>query len=256
MAAAQPGSRQDLALTESATAGATASVIPPDGPVQFAENQKDGRRSSLHDRDSYSVTALADITDRALHAATARFTAGVSPAAVAEAYLDWATHLAYAPGKRIQLLNKAFRKATRFGNYLQRYAMAGGQKEDCIAPLAQDHRFTDDDWHKWPFNLIYQGFLLQQQWWHNATTGVRGVSKRHEDMVEFAARQILDMVAPSNFLLTNPEISLRTIATGGLNLVTGWQNFIEDAERAAAGKKSIGTENFVVGRDVAKHRAR
>ena len=129
--------------------------------MQFAENQKDGRLSSQHDRDSYSVTALADITDRALHAATARFTAGVSPAAVAEAYLDWATHLAYAPGKRIQLLDKAFRKAARFGNYLQRYAMAGGQKEDCIEPLAQDHRFTDDDWRKWPFNFIYQGFLLQ-----------------------------------------------------------------------------------------------
>jgi Poly-beta-hydroxybutyrate polymerase N terminal len=104
MAAAQPGSLQDLALTESATAGAAPSVIPPDGPVQFAENQKDGRRSSQHDRDSYSMTALADITDRALRAATARFTAGVSPAAVAEAYLDWVTHLAYAPGKRIQLL--------------------------------------------------------------------------------------------------------------------------------------------------------
>ena len=198
------------------------------------------------------MTALADITDRALHAATARFTAGISPAALAEAYLDWATHLAYAPGKRTQLVDKAMRKTMRFGTYLQKYAASGGDTEDCIEPLPQDHRFTDDAWRKWPFNCIYQGFLLQQQWWHNATTGLRGVSKRHEEMVEFASRQILDMFAPSNFPLSNPEILLRTVATGGLNLAKGWQNFMEDAERAISGKRLIGADNFVVGRDVAK----
>ena len=140
----------------------------------------------------------------------------------------------------------------RFGNYLQKYAVSGGRTDDCIDPLPQDHRFTDEAWRKFPFNFIYQGFLLQQQWWHNATTGLRGVSKSHEDMVEFASRQILDMVAPSNFPLTNPEILLRTVATGGLNLVKGFQNYMEDGERAIAGKRPIGADAFVVGRDVAK----
>ena len=251
--AAQPGSRELLASADSAGANPMPSVIPPDGPVQFVQNPTDGRRpSQQHDRDSYSVTALADITDRALHAATARFTAGISPAALAAAYLDWAAHLAYAPGKRILLLNKALRKAMRFGTYLQKHAVSGGQTEDCIKPLPQDHRFADEAWHKSPFNLFYQGFLLQQQWWHNATTGIRGVSKQHENLVEFAARQILDMMAPSNFPLTNPEILTRTVASGGANLATGWQNFIEDAERVFAGKKPVGSENFAVGRDVAK----
>ena len=190
------------------------------------------------------MTALADITDRALHAATARFTAGISPAALAEAYLDWATHLAYAPGKRIQLVDKAMRKLMRFGNYLQKYAASGGKTEDCISPLPQDHRFADPAWRNFPFNFIQQSFLLQQQWWHNATTSLRGISKSHEDMVEFASRQILDMFAPSNFLLTNPEILLRTVATGGLNLVKGFQNYMEDAERAVAGKKPAGADAF------------
>ena len=59
-------------------------------------------KTSADDRDSYAVTALADVSDRSLHAVVARFTAGLSPAAMAHAYLDWPTHLAYSPGKRLQ----------------------------------------------------------------------------------------------------------------------------------------------------------
>jgi polyhydroxyalkanoate synthase subunit PhaC len=251
--ASQP-SRELIALEGGAATPAMPTALPHSTPVPGnpAPNSVHDRPSQQLDRDSYSVTALADITDRALHAATARFTAGVSPAALAEAYLDWATHLAYAPGKRIQLVDKAMRKAMRFGNYAQKYTLSGGKTENCIDPLPQDHRFTDEAWQKFPFNFVYQGFLLQQQWWHNATTGLRGVSKSHEDMVEFASRQMLDMFAPSNFPLTNPEILLRTVATGGLNLVRGFQNYMEDAERAIAGKRPIGADAFAVGREVAK----
>ena len=138
-------------------------------------------------RDSYAVTAIADITDRSLHAATARYTAGISPAALAQAYLDWLTHLAYSPGKRLQLVDKAMRKAVRFANYAGRCAMQQGEGECCIEPLPHDKRFVGAGWQKWPYNFVHQAFLLQQQWWHNATTGVRGLSKQHEEMVEFGA---------------------------------------------------------------------
>jgi poly[(R)-3-hydroxyalkanoate] polymerase subunit PhaC len=203
------------------------------------------------DRDSYATTAIADITDRSLHAAVARFTAGLSPAALTYAYLHWATHLADQPGKRLQLVDKAFRKTVRFADYAARYAMSGGKTECCIEPLPQDKRFAAHEWQRFPYNFIYQGFLLQQQWWHNATTGVRGLSKQHEKVVEFASRQLLDMVSPANFLPTNPEVLQHTLRSGGANLLQGWQNFAQDWERAISGKKPVGAEKFVVGREVA-----
>jgi polyhydroxyalkanoate synthase len=202
-------------------------------------------------RDSYAVTATADIIDRSLHAAAARFTFGLSPAALAKACSDWATHLAFSPGKRLQLVDKAARKSVRLANYAFRCASEGGKAAPCIEPLPQDRRFAGAAWQNPPYNFIYQSFLLQQQWWHNATTGVRGVTKHHEQMVEFISRQMLDMVSPSNFLATNPEVLRRTVSQGGMNLVSGMRNLMEDWERAISGKKPVGSDEFAVGRDVA-----
>jgi polyhydroxyalkanoate synthase len=214
------------------------------------QTHREHAKRATKEPDSYAVTALADITDRSLHGATARFSAGLSPAALAHAYFDWATHLAYAPGKRMQLIDKATRKAMRFASYAWRYGAEGGT-DPCIEPLPQDKRFAGEDWQRWPYNFMYQAFLLHQQWWHNATSGVRGVSKQHEEMVEFTTRQILDMVSPSNLLLTNPEVLRCTVSTGGANLLSGFQNLLEDWERAASGKKPVGADRFKVGRDVA-----
>jgi len=207
--------------------------------------------STVDGRDSYAVTALAAITDRSLHAAVARFTMGLSPAALAEAYLDWTTHLTFSPGKRFLLAGKATRKAVRFANYARRSALEGNKVDPCIEPLPQDRRFEGDDWQRWPYNFMQQAFLLNQQWWHNATTSIRGVSKRHEGMVEFMSRQMLDMFSPSNFPLINPEVLQHTLSKGGMNLVSGLQNLMEDWERAISGKKPIGADGFLVGRDVA-----
>jgi polyhydroxyalkanoate synthase subunit PhaC len=206
---------------------------------------------ALSARDSYAVTALADITDRSLHAALARFTLGLSPAALAAAYLDWAVHLMAAPGKRLQLVEKMARKATRFSSYAWHETLQPGQPPAVIEPLPQDRRFAGEAWQHWPFNLLYQGFLLQQQWWHNATSDVRGVTRHHEAMVKFGARQLLDMFAPSNFALTNPALLKRTVESGGHNLVVGLQHMLEDWERTVSGKKPVGSEAYQVGQQVA-----
>jgi polyhydroxyalkanoate synthase subunit PhaC len=117
--------------------------------------------------------------------------------------------------------------------------------------LPQDRRFSHAAWKAMPFNLWSQAFLLTQQWWHNATTEVRGVSKHHEDVVTFITRQLLDMVSPSNFVATNPEVLRRTVETMGTNLHQGWLNWCDDFERAQAGRAPAGAQAFRVGDNLA-----
>ena len=69
--------------------------------------------------------------------------------------------------------------------------------------------------------------------------------------MSFVARQMLDVVSPANFLLTNPEVLETTFQQGGMNLVRGAMNFWEDQRRVVEGKKPVGAEAFQVGRDVA-----
>ena len=186
---------------------------------------------------------------RLRRAQLARLTLGMSPASLMLAYADWLAHFLIAPDKHELLARKAVRQGQRLADYAVR--AAGSDCPPCIEPLVQDRRFRHPLWQRWPYNVIQQGFLLYQQWVHNFTTDVRGVSKHHEEMVTFAARQLLDTVAPSNFVATNPEVLARAIESGGASFVPRRLNFLADWERLAAEKPPVGAEAFVVGENVA-----
>lgn len=188
--------------------------------------------------------------DRFFHAALGRLSLGISPAALMLAYVDWLFHLGMAPGKQAELAQKALRKAVRFAAYAAR-ASACPEAPPSIQPLPQDTRFDAEAWRTPPYTYIAQAFLLSQQWWHNATTNVPGVSAHHQEVVSFIARQILDMVAPTNVPVLNPEVVEATIRTGGANLANGAIRFWEDWERTIAGRRHEGAEAFRVGEKVA-----
>ncbi|PWC38024.1 poly-beta-hydroxybutyrate polymerase [Azospirillum sp. TSO35-2] len=191
-----------------------------------------------------------EIIDRLVHAWQGRLTLSVSPAALTLAFADWAMHLGNAPGKQAMLADKAMRKLVR----LMVYAGAAAVDRDCppcIEPLPGDRRFAHPDWRLFPYTLYAQSFLLAQQWLHNATTDVPGLSQAHARIVPFVARQILDVFAPSNNPVTNPEILRTAIATQGMNFAYGLANWTEDVTRLMTGRRAAGLERFQVGRDVA-----
>jgi len=188
--------------------------------------------------------------DRPLHATIARFTLGISPAALSQAYIDWLQHILFSPDKQFALAGLVARQWARYLEYC-REACADPDCARCIEPLPQDKRFAAPAWQRWPFNAIHQGFLLSQQWWHGATTGIEGVSQHHEDVVSFVARQLLDVFSPVNFPLTNPEVLETTVKQGGMNLVRGSINFWEDHFRNLSDEKPAGAEAFKVGQNLA-----
>ncbi|MDF2232503.1 alpha/beta fold hydrolase [Albimonas sp. CAU 1670] len=200
---------------------------------------------------SHAAEALGEVFDRSLHALMARATMGLSPAALLAIWSDWAVHLAASPGKRMLLAEKAMRKTLRLQRYLATCAMSGGRSEPCIEPLEHDRRFAAPGWHKPPYNLMHQAFLLTQQWWWNATTGVRGVTPGHEAAISFAARQMLDVVSPANFFWTNPEVLEKTRETGGRNLLQGARNWQEDFERVISGRPAPRDPAYTPGEQVA-----
>jgi polyhydroxyalkanoate synthase subunit PhaC len=132
----------------------------------------------------------------------ARMTSGVSPLALTQAHADWAQHLLLSPDEQFEFVHKAARKWARFFPY------------SIDQPLPQDKRFAGQAWQHWPFNAFYQNFLLTQQWWHNATTGVPGVSRHHEHIVSFLARQrIVQIPTNHNSVSRCPTAAIRSSKT-------------------------------------------
>ena len=196
------------------------------------------------------LDGLSQTWDRAAFAAIAQATAGLSPATMMLALSDWAAHLSASPGKNFQLGAKVARKHMRLADYMLR-SVGNPDAEPAIEPLPQDRRFADPAWRRAPYNILAQAFLLNQQWWHAATTGISGVTRHHEDMVEFSARQMLDLFAPTNFIATNPVLQRRIAETGGQCLVDGMRHLLEDMQRQFRGAPPVGAEDFTVGGTVA-----
>jgi polyhydroxyalkanoate synthase len=192
----------------------------------------------------------ADAIDRSFHAALARMTGGVSPAALALAFADWQLHLLASPGKQASLAGRAIQNAFRLADAMvPRHA--DFQPWSAIRPQEGDRRFSSPDWELPSFNLLAQAFLLNQQWWHATTTGIHGLSHANAAIADFALRQCLDTVAPTNFAASNPEVLRKTMETGGGNFLYGLHNWIEDFKALTTGAGLRSDRKFAVGKDVA-----
>ena len=176
----------------------------------------------------------------------------ISPESSLLAWTDWASHLANSPGKQSELLAFAGALSEQWMSLLKKGLVSPDQEAAAPEPLpANDRRFNDPAWDQWPYNLYRSSFLIQSQWWEQATQDVWGVDPQHERLMAFGAKQWLEMVSPTNSALFNPVVLKKTIEEQGANLARGMSNFLDDLRRQLSGEPPAGTENFVVGRDVA-----
>jgi len=204
------------------------------------------RRSLLQQPyEPYSFETL----DRVVRATTARFTQGISPHAQISALQDWVTHLSRAPGRQTELLLEAATSSLRLAHFVANYRIVYAPERPFPADPS-DKRFTDPDWDAFPFLFLQQAFLAQENWWRKATREVRGMTPHNAARISFMALALLDALSPSNIPWLNPTVINHTQRAGGLNLLHGWLNFIDDVVRLQLQNQS-GRNGFAVGEDVA-----
>jgi poly[(R)-3-hydroxyalkanoate] polymerase subunit PhaC len=132
--------------------------------------------------------------------------------------------------------------------------LAGEQAEPAIAPSPRDKRFNDPEWKANQFfDFVMQLYLLTTQWAQDLVRNAEGLDPHTRKKAEFYVQQIANALAPSNFVLTNPEVLRETLASSGDNLVRGMKMLAEDIE-AGGGTLRIrqsDPSNLVVGVNMA-----
>ena len=122
----------------------------------------------------------------------ANLTGGISPVALSLAYTDWASHLATSPQRQIESSQEAMVDASRFSEACAPRRIGGAAAMVAHHAEAAGRRFGGTGMGSSAVQSAAQAFLLGEQWWHNATSGVRGVAPQNEAIVEFSIRQVLD----------------------------------------------------------------
>jgi poly[(R)-3-hydroxyalkanoate] polymerase subunit PhaC len=130
----------------------------------------------------------------------------------------------------------------------------GMQPPPVAEPATGDSRFKDEGWSSnFLFDYIKQSYLIAARHIQQAVAGVEGLPEESERKVAFFTRQYVDALAPSNFLLTNPQVLRETVASGGQNLVRGLNNLLADIEKGGGKLRISMTDEsaFRLGKNVA-----
>jgi len=132
--------------------------------------------------------------------------------------------------------------------------MLGMESHPVAEPAKGDWRFKDDEWSKnFLFDYIKQSYLIAARHIQQTVGQVEGLSPESEKKVAFFTRQYVDALAPSNFLMTNPQVLRETLSSGGQNLVRGLNNLLADIEKGGGQLRISMTDEtaFQLGRNVA-----
>jgi polyhydroxyalkanoate synthase len=137
--------------------------------------------------------------------------------------------------------------------------LMGHEAEPVVEATPDDRRFRDRAWSDNAiFDYIKQSYLLSARYIRGAVKEVGGVDEHTGRKVDFYTRQFVDAMAPSNYVLTNPEVLRATIESRGENLVNGLKNLLDDLERGK-GRLAISMTDmaaFQIGGNVATTQGR
>ncbi|HUA46286.1 MAG TPA: alpha/beta fold hydrolase [Solirubrobacteraceae bacterium] len=141
----------------------------------------------------------------------------------------------------------AVRDAGSLGAELAR--VLAGRSE--LAPPKGDRRFGDRAWQdNWMLRRLMQGYLATCDTVDQLISDA-DVDWRTERQARFAASNVLDALAPTNFPWSNPAVIKESVDEGGANLVRGGRRFLRDMTRSPHLPASVDVSKFEVGGNLA-----
>jgi len=175
------------------------------------------------------------------------------PLNIGSAFLEMTARLIANPAKLMQAQLGFWQDYMSLWQNTARRVM-GMDSTPVISADPKDRRFRDDAWNdNEVFDFIKQSYLLSARYVQDVVKEADGLDAHTAQKVDFYARQFIDAMSPSNFLLTNPEVLRKTAETGGENLIKGLNNLLADLERGKGQLriKMTDMEAFRVGENIA-----
>jgi polyhydroxyalkanoate synthase subunit PhaC len=228
----------------------------------MSEPQKPDAAAAFKAPDAAEIgRSMADIAERSQRIVAewlkrqTEGTAGASPDPlnIAGAFMEMTARLMANPAKLMQAQIGFWQDYMSLWQNTAR-RMMGIEAGPVIEADPKDRRFKDDAWKENEiFDFIKQSYLLSARFVQDVVTHVDGLDASTAQKVDFYARQFVDAMSPSNFLLTNPEVLRKTAETGGDNLIKGLHNLLADLERGRGSLRirMTDTDAFRIGENIA-----
>lgn len=186
-----------------------------------------------------NLARVEELSQRLIKALSARNPAksqlsGPSQELFAKAQASYWSEFLHNPGKLYEQQLEFWGHSVR--NFLETQQAflqgEGPEPDDSLPdPLENDPRFTNEMWRKNPyFRWIKQQYALNAQAISQAVEDADDLSEVDRKRLHYFSRQIIDMMAPTNFLGTNPDALERALETEGESLVKGLENLVADLE--------------------------
>ena len=172
------------------------------------------------------------------------------PTTLTRAMIDFNTAVMTQPAALFEAQAKNWNDWTALWRTMGERAM-GRDAAPVATPAKGDRRFSDPAWSEEPvYDYLKQAYLLAARQLQDFVASAP-VDEETRAQVDFASRQMMNALAPTNFPHTNPQVARRTIESGGLNLMTGLSNLLEDVGKGQGLVSRRAPNDFELGVNVA-----
>ncbi len=176
--------------------------------------------------------------------------AGMDPLSFGRSLAEVAAALAGQPQDVIAAIVQWSGQVTK-ANFAALVAGWGAPTPGVVTPAPGDHRFDDAAWRdNAAFYLLEQLYLIGAQT-SRELVDLAAVDPKTRAKAAFTTNLIIDAVAPTNGLLTNPTALHKAFQTGGLSVLRGLRNFLQDAANNGGKPRQVDASSFQLGRNLA-----